>query len=106
ERLRDRLAGLHTAEGAEGKAREALEEAIADELRANPALTNPEIAEHVPWAQEQIRLIARAHNVPRRRKRGSEHRLITDDKGNPKSVVVPYAWYVRQRGTDPSIVKR
>ncbi|PWI16018.1 hypothetical protein DI272_18980 [Streptomyces sp. Act143] len=105
DRLRDQLAGWHLAVDDEKKARAALEKAIADELRANPDLTNAEIAAHLPWAQEQIRLIARAHNVPRRRKRGSEHKLI-EANGKPKSVVVPYDWYVQQPGADPSIVKR
>ncbi|MFD0209153.1 hypothetical protein ACFVH9_08445 [Streptomyces hirsutus] len=105
ERLRDLLAAWHLAVEDEKKARMALEEAIAGELRANPNLTNPEIAEHLPWSQEQVRIIARAHDVPRRRKRGSDHRLI-EDKGRPKSVVVPYDWYIQQPGADPSIVKR
>ncbi|MFI9806243.1 hypothetical protein ACIHEJ_18115 [Streptomyces sp. NPDC052301] len=105
EQLRDLLADWHQVLDDEKKARAAVDEAIADDLRANPALTNAEMATHVPWAEEQVRLIARAHNVPRRRKRGPEHKLI-EDKGRPKSVVVPYDWYIQQPGADPSIVKR
>ncbi|MEU5498497.1 hypothetical protein [Streptomyces griseofuscus] len=105
EQLRDLLADWHQVLDGEKKARAAVDEAIADDLKANPTLTNAEMADHVPWAEEQVRLIARAHNVPRRRKRGSEHKLI-EDKGRPKSVVVPYDWYVQQPGADPSIVKR
>ncbi|MCX4458531.1 hypothetical protein OOK58_42215 [Streptomyces sp. NBC_01728] len=105
ERLRDLLAAYNLSLDTERKRLDELEECIADELRANSDLTNPELAKHLPWEQEQVRLIARARNVPRRRKRGSEHKLI-EDKGKPKSVVVPYDWYVQQPGADPSIAKR
>jgi hypothetical protein len=106
EQLRDRLADWHQVLDGEKKARAAVDEAVAEDLKANPNLTNPEMAAHLPWAEEQVRLIARAHNVPRRRKRGSEHKLIADAEGRPKSVVVPYDWYVQQPGADPSIAKR
>lgn len=105
EQLREVLAGWHQVLDDEKKARAAVEEAVAEDLKANPTLTNPEMARHLPWAEEQVRLIARAHDVPRRRKRAPEHKLI-EDKGRPKSVVVPYDWYVQQPGADPSIVKR
>ncbi|MGJ3558948.1 hypothetical protein ACR6C2_08185 [Streptomyces sp. INA 01156] len=104
ERLRDLLAAWHLTVDDEKKAREELEKAIADDLRANPSLTNAEMAEHVPWAQEQVRLIARAHNVPRLRRRG-EH-VVIKEKGRPTRVVVPYAWYIQQPGADPAIVEK
>lgn len=105
ERLRDLLAAWNLAVGDEKKARAGLETCIADELKAHPAMTNAEIAEHLPWSQEQVRVIARAHDVPRRRKRGSDHKLI-EENGVPKAVTVPYDWYVQQPGADPSIVRR
>ncbi|MFF7602526.1 hypothetical protein [Streptomyces mirabilis] len=105
ERLRDLLAAYNLSVDTERRRLDELEQCIADELRANPDMTNPEMARHLPWEQEQVRLIARKYNVPRRRKRGSEHKLI-EDKGKPKAVVVPYDWYVQQPGADPSIVKR
>jgi hypothetical protein len=105
ERLRDLLAAWNLAVGTKKKARAALELCIADELRAHPALTNAEIAEHLPWSQEQVRVIARAHKVPRRRKRGSDHKLI-EENGVPKAVTVPYDWYVQQPGADPALVRR
>ncbi|WP_405893783.1 hypothetical protein OG272_16020 [Streptomyces sp. NBC_00104] len=104
ERLRNLLAAWHQAVDGEKKAREALEACIADELTTHVDLTNAEMAEHLPWSQEQVRIIARAYEVPRRRKRGPDHRLIMD-KGKPKSVLVPYDWYVQQPGADPRIVK-
>ncbi|MET8609756.1 hypothetical protein [Streptomyces misionensis] len=106
EQLRDLLASWHQVLDDMKKARAAVDEAIAEDLKANPTLTNAEMATHVPWAEEQIRLIARAHNVPRRRKRGSEHKLIRDSQGRPKQVVVPYDWYVKQRGADRNIAKQ
>ncbi|BBA98313.1 hypothetical protein RVR_4450 [Actinacidiphila reveromycinica] len=105
ERLRDLLAAWNLAVDDEKKARAELERCIADELKAHPALTNAEMAEHLPWSQEQVRVIARAHNVPRRRKRGSDHKLI-EENGVPKAVTVPYDWYVQQPGADPAIVRR
>ncbi|MET8949682.1 hypothetical protein ACWEO4_01155 [Streptomyces sp. NPDC004393] len=33
------------------------------------------MAAQLSWVEEQVRLITRAHDVPRRRKRGSEHKL-------------------------------
>ncbi|MFB8347962.1 hypothetical protein ACFTTN_14170 [Streptomyces niveus] len=105
ERLRDLLADWNLAVSDEKKARASLEQCIADELKAHPALTNSEIAEHLPWSQEQVRVIARAHDVPRRRKRGSDHKLI-EENGVPKAVTVPYDWYVQQPGADPGIARR
>lgn len=105
ERLRDLLAAWNLALDTKKKARAALELCIADELKAHPTLTNAEIAEHLPWSQEQVRVIARAHKVPRRRKRGSDHKLI-EVNGEPMAVTVPYDWYVQQPGADPAIVGR
>lgn len=104
DRLRDLLAAWHLAVDEEKKARAGAEEAVAGDLKANPDLTNAEMAVHLPWAQEQVRLIARAHGVPRRRKRG-EH-VVIREKGRPTRVVVPYDWYVQQPGADPQITKR
>lgn len=105
ERLRDLLAAWHLAGDDVKKTRAALEQCIADELKAHRTLTNAEIAKHLPWSQEQVRVIARAHNVPRRRRRGSDHKVI-EENGVPKAVTVPYDWYVQQPGADPSIVRR
>ncbi|MDQ1018849.1 hypothetical protein [Streptomyces afghaniensis] len=106
EPLRDLLAAYNLSLATEQKRLDELEECIADELRANPDVTNPEMAKHLPWEQEQVRLIARKYDVPRRRKLPSEHKLIESSDGKPKSVVVPYDWYVQQPGADPRIVKR
>lgn len=106
ERLRDLLAAYNLSLDTERKRLDELERSIADELKANPDLTNPEMAKHLPWEQEQVRLIARKYDVPRRRKLPSEHKLIESSDGKPKSVVVPYDWYVQQPGADPRIVKR
>lgn len=105
ERLRDLLAAWNLSVGDERKARASLEGCIAAELKTHPALTNAEIAEHLPWSQEQVRVIARAHDVPRRRKRGSDHKLIKEN-GAPKAVTVPYDWYVQQPGAHPDITRR
>ncbi|MGW6391167.1 hypothetical protein ACWFR1_11820 [Streptomyces sp. NPDC055103] len=105
ERLRDLLAAWNMAGDDVKKTRATLEKCIADELKAHPSLTNAEIAEHLPWSQEQVRVIARAHDVPRRRKRGSDHKLI-EENGVPKAVTVPYDWYVQQPGADPGIARR
>ncbi|WP_381792908.1 hypothetical protein [Streptomyces niveus] len=105
ERLLNLLAAWNLTVSDEKKARAGLETCIADELKAHPTLTNAEIAKHLPWSQEQVRVIARAHDVPRRRKRGSDHKLI-EENGVPKAVTVPYDWYVQQPGADPAIVCR
>ncbi|GAA4794760.1 hypothetical protein [Streptomyces ziwulingensis] len=52
-----------------------------------------------------VRLIARKYGVPRRRKLPSEHKLVEAGDGKPKSVVVPYDWYVQQPGAGERIVK-
>ncbi|MFI2434696.1 hypothetical protein [Streptomyces sp. NPDC018693] len=105
EQLRAALAGWNLSLDTERKRLDALEKCIADELKANPDVTNPEMAKHLPWEQEQVRLIARKYEVPRRRKLPSEHKLVEDNDGKPKSVVVPYDWYVQQPGADERIVK-
>ncbi|MFD3609019.1 hypothetical protein ACFWXA_13260 [Streptomyces atroolivaceus] len=105
DRLRDLRSAWYAAGDHVKKTRATLEASIADELKAHPALTNAEVAEHLPWSQEQVRVIARAHEVPRRRKRGSDHKLI-EEKGAPKAVTVPYDWYVQQPGADPGITRR
>lgn len=48
----------------------AVYDAVADDLRANPELTNADIAEHekIPYTQESIRKIAREYDIPRKRK--------------------------------------
>ncbi|MER5697850.1 hypothetical protein ACWDBO_37140 [Streptomyces mirabilis] len=106
EHLRDLLAAYNLSLDTAQKRLDELEQCIADELTAHPDVMNPEMAKHLPWEQEQVRLIARKYDVPRRRKRPSEHKLVEDADGKPKSVVVPYDWYVQQPGADPSIVKR
>jgi hypothetical protein len=106
ERLRDLLAAWRVTVEEEKEKRAALEWAIAEELKDDPGLTIAKMVGHVPWRHDQLRVIARTHNVPRRRKRASEHKLIVDGDGRPKSVTVPYDWYVQQPGADPSIVKR
>jgi hypothetical protein len=105
ERLRNLLAAYNLSLATERQRLDELERCIADELKANPDLTNPEMAEHLPWEQEQVRLIARKYDVPRRRKAASEHKLIAATDGKPKSVVVPYDWYAQQPGADERIVK-
>ncbi|WP_225846935.1 hypothetical protein [Streptomyces sp. HPF1205] len=79
------------------KAREALERAVADELTGDLELTNREVAPHLGWSEEQIRLIARKYGVPRRRKRPEDHKII-EKNGQPAQVVVPYDWYKEHGG--------
>ncbi|MFC8463400.1 hypothetical protein [Streptomyces sp. NPDC057250] len=47
--------------------RKAVRKAVADDLKANPAVTNPQMAEHLPWTAETVRAIAREYDVPRKR---------------------------------------
>jgi hypothetical protein len=68
EQLREALADLTAAEEALATARTAVRAAIAADLRAFPAVTNDEMAEHVPWTSETVRGIAREYDVPRKRK--------------------------------------
>lgn len=103
ERLLDLLAAwkaeVKEAETKVNKARDELEQGIATELEEMDWLTNREVAEHLPWSEEQVRLIARKYNVPRRRKRGDDHKVIEKD-GQPAQVVVPYDWYQQHKGDD------
>ncbi|MFZ4266567.1 hypothetical protein [Streptomyces arboris] len=48
----------------------AVHKEVANDLRANPELTNDDIAEHekIPYSQETVRKIAREYDVPRKRK--------------------------------------
>ncbi|MFI9418034.1 hypothetical protein [Streptomyces werraensis] len=105
DRLRDLLAAWHQALDDEKKAREALEECIADEMRAHPNVTDAEMAEHTPWGWNQVRLIANKYRVPGKRKRANEHKLQRGTSGKPLSVIVPFDWYVQQPGADQRIIK-
>jgi hypothetical protein len=105
ERLRDLLAEWHQALDGEQEARDALEACIAGELRAHPGMTDAEMAEHTPWGRDQVRLIAAKHRVPGTRKRASEHKVLRNGRGEPKSVVVPYDWYIKQPGAEQRIIK-
>ncbi|MDX2922479.1 hypothetical protein [Streptomyces sp. NE06-03C] len=42
---------------------------VANDLKANPELTNADVAEHeaIPYTQETVRKIAREYGVPRKR---------------------------------------
>ena len=62
-------------------------------------MTNREVSEHLPWSEEQVRLIARKYDVPRRRKRDDDHKII-EKGGQPAQVVVPYDWYKEHSGDD------
>ncbi|WP_284576739.1 hypothetical protein [Streptomyces sp. 2P-4] len=48
----------------------AVYDAVADDLRANPELTNADVAGHekIPYTQETVRKIAREYDIPRKRK--------------------------------------
>jgi hypothetical protein len=99
ERLLNLLAAWNARVDEEKKARIELEKGIAAELTEDLELTNREISEHLPWSEENIRLLARKYNVPRRRKRGDDHRIIEKD-GQPAQVVVPYDWYQQHKGDE------
>jgi len=47
----------------------AVYDAIADDLRANPELTNAALVGHekIPYTQETVRKIAREYDIPRKR---------------------------------------
>ncbi|MFJ3249123.1 hypothetical protein [Streptomyces sp. NPDC086782] len=104
EQLLNLLGAWNSAVDLEKQDRDKLEQAIADDLIANPTLSNAEMAEHLPWGEEQVRIIARARNVPRRSKRGTDHKVVTT--GSTVKVLVPIDWYKRQKGTDPDIVSK
>jgi hypothetical protein len=99
ENLLDHLAAWNARNKELDQARKELEKAIAAELTADLELTNREVSKHLPWSEEQVRLIARKHNVPRRRKRDDDHKIIEKD-GRPAQVVVPYDWYQQHKGDE------
>ncbi|MEU3036527.1 hypothetical protein [Streptomyces griseoaurantiacus] len=68
-------------------------------------MTDAEMAEHTPWGRDQVRLIATKYRVPGTRKRASEHKVLRNGLGEPKSVVVPYDWYIKQPGADQRLIK-
>lgn len=90
------------------KAREeavtATREAVAAELTANRHLSNDELAEHLPWSEEIVRQIAREYQVPRRYRRGDDHK-VTKAAGEDR-VVVPRSWYEKQKDIDTTILDR
>lgn len=99
ERLLDLLAAWNARVAEANKAREELEQGIATELEEFDWVTNREVSEHLPWSEEQVRLIARKYDVPRRRKRGDDHKII-EKGGQPAQVVVPYDWYQKHKGDE------
>ncbi|MYX36525.1 MULTISPECIES: hypothetical protein [unclassified Streptomyces] len=68
DELREDLRAWQDAVRAEERARHALRKRVADELKAT-GVTNATIAQHLPWTEENVRLIAREYGVPRLRKR-------------------------------------
>ncbi|MFC8723714.1 hypothetical protein [Streptomyces bacillaris] len=67
-RLKAALEALTDAEDLLQQRRTEVRAAVAEDLRANPEVTNPEMAEHLPWTGETVRSIAREYDVPRKRK--------------------------------------
>ncbi|MER7135355.1 hypothetical protein ABT358_02280 [Streptomyces sp. NPDC000341] len=59
---------VENAESALKESRERLYAAVAEDLKANPELTNAAAAEKLPFTQETVRVIARRFDVPRKRK--------------------------------------
>lgn len=66
--LKDALEALAQAERLVDERRTAARAAVAADLKANPDVTNPVIAEHLPWTPETVRGIAREYGVPPKRK--------------------------------------
>ncbi|WP_405759488.1 hypothetical protein OG234_13395 [Streptomyces sp. NBC_01420] len=65
--LKDALRELTEAEELLQQRRLAVRAAVAEDLKANPDVTNAQMAEHVPYTSETIRVIAREYDVPRKR---------------------------------------
>ncbi|WP_431983938.1 hypothetical protein [Streptomyces qinglanensis] len=64
-------------------ARASLRSAVADDLKAQPEVTNKEASEVLPFAEETVRSIAREFDVPRKRKptvRSIKPHKHTDEK--------------------------
>ena len=99
ERLLDLLAAWNARVDEANKARAKLEEGIAAELTEDLELTNREVSEHLPWSEETDPPHRRKYNVPRRRKRGDDHKII-EKGGQPAQVVVPYDWYQQHKGDE------
>lgn len=62
------IAAVDDAKTALDQRREELYAAVAEDLKANPDVTNAAAAEKLPFTQETVRVIARKFDVPRKRK--------------------------------------
>lgn len=78
--VKDALRALSQAEEAVSTARKAVYEAVANDLKANPEVTNAQAAEKLPFSQETVRVIAREYDVPRKRQP-----TVKSIKGAPKA---------------------
>ncbi|MCM1964872.1 hypothetical protein [Streptomyces sp. G1] len=67
DELKAALHALDLAEQELDNRRKAVRAAVANDLKANPRVTNPEMADHLPWTAETVRAIAREYDVPRKR---------------------------------------
>ncbi|WP_030672359.1 hypothetical protein [Streptomyces sp. NRRL B-1347] len=66
--LTDALADLKKAQALVDECRAKAHAAVAADLKANPDVSVTVMARHVPWTDETLRQIARAHDVPLKRK--------------------------------------
>jgi hypothetical protein len=68
DRVTAAIKAVDDAKAALDERREELYAAVADDLKANPDVTNAAAAAQLPFTQETVRVIARKYDVPRKRK--------------------------------------